>query len=170
MIEIKQYSDWYFIVSGDVIKYNKELKEMGGQWNSRECEWIFNITKKNIIENWFNDLNKTENENQKVFNENEKVFKKIEIIENKIFEDFCDYLSLKINKKDIDSVLDYYVKNNYYNFHEYDDGYFDNEVINMIKFFYDFICTVEYSIPHSVYQKIDIKKMIEHALISIKRV
>lgn len=188
MIEIKNCSDWYFIITGNTRQYKYELQELGGVWSSRDNEWTFTIDKLNIIKNFFNKENIKYNNISFTDSEllkkkdteiiKDKVIKNIndtknlinfETIQDIIFEDFCQYLSTKIDKKNIDIILDSYIKNIYFNYHDFTDGYFDNELIKLTKFFYNFINDVSYFIPHSIYQQIDIKKMIEHALITIKK-
>jgi hypothetical protein len=52
---INDYTEKSFVVRGDTITHKKELKMMGGKWNSRlkdGCGWIFPKTKKVDVENY----------------------------------------------------------------------------------------------------------------------
>jgi hypothetical protein len=82
------------------------------------------------------------------------------IVINKFFNDFKEYLKKYLHSEDIDNLYFIYTSNN---IDEY-DIYFQH----LDKYFYSCIGSLPYKLEHHVYAKLDKKKLIEHALIQIK--
>jgi len=83
-----------------------------------------------------------------------------------IFKDFKSYLKVKLNAK---------LTNEYINdilietckiksSDEFDNYFYDNTIYNL---FFSFVKESENEIPHSLYVKIDITKLVQHAFLTI---
>lgn len=79
---------------------------------------------------------------------------------DKIFNDFCLYLINNIEKKDYHKLFF-----DTYKLQEDIDKYFINN--NFQEIYFSFLKNIEYDIPHSIFIKIDISKLLQHALIKL---
>ena len=62
-IYIESYTEKSFVVLGDTKPHKDNIKKLGGKWNSKlrdnKMGWIFPISKKQSVEEYINDFQKT---------------------------------------------------------------------------------------------------------------
>jgi hypothetical protein len=173
-MNLSNYSDKSFVITGNTKEYKEELKEMGGKWNSKlTCGsgWIFSLTKKNELEAWL--AKKTSSEPQpKAPPQLPPPQKQIEKIQNNDYEDllndFVKYLEpeYKNKKKLVDIICDFsMLKLNRQKLDDDLDTYFSHESIVLYTHFFTFMGKKKVS--HYIYQNIDKDKFIEHGLIHL---
>jgi hypothetical protein len=170
-MNLSNYSDKSFVITGNTKEYKEELKEMGGKWNSKlTCGsgWIFSLTKKNELEAWL--AKKTSSEQPKAPPQLPPPQKQIEKIQNNDYEDllndFVKYLEpeYKNKKKLVDIICDFsMLKLNRQKLDDDLDTYFSHESIVLYTHFFTFMAKKKVS--HYIYQNIDKDKFIEHGLI-----
>jgi len=173
IMNLSNYSDKSFVITGNTKEYKEELKEMGGKWNSKlTCGsgWIFSLTKKNELEAWL--AKKTSLETQPKAPPPQPQQKQIEKMQNNDYEDllndFVKYLEpeYKNKKKLVDIICDFsMLKLNRQKLDDDLDTYFSHESIVLYTHFFTFMGKKKVS--HYIYQNIDKDKFIEHGLIHL---
>ena len=173
-MNLSNYSDKSFVISGNTKEYKEELKEMGGKWNSKlTCGsgWIFSLTKKKELEDWLE--NKKNQEGVTAAAPAEPLFlkqKKEEDNTDSLLLEFVEYLRphyKKYNKKIIDILCDFsMLKFNRQKLDDDLDTYFSNDSIVLYTHFFTFF-SQQKTVSHYVYQNIDKDKFIEHGLIQL---
>jgi hypothetical protein len=58
-INLEQYSEKCFILTGNTIKHKQDIKELGGKWNPSLKAWIFPNMKREVIDKWLETGEKT---------------------------------------------------------------------------------------------------------------
>lgn len=173
-MNLSNYSDKSFVISGNTKEYKEELKEMGGKWNSKlTCGsgWIFSLTKKKELEDWLEKKNNTAATSVTVSPLKVSSLKKNE--DNTIdslLSDFVEYLKphYKNNKKLMDILCDFsMMKLNRQKLDDDLDTYFSNDSIVLYTHFFTFFSQQKTAVSHYVYQNIDKDKFIEHGLIQL---
>lgn len=151
-MNIVNYSDKSFVITGNTKDFKDELKELGGRWNSKlTCGsgWVFSLTRKKELESWLEKKSITPMPLQPMLTptptKNESVF-----------EQFVDYIKpFYAVRKKLDEIL-------------YDFGHGNKDTkdnCELYMHYYKFFTTVK--IDHTEYQRIDKNKFIEHALIQL---
>ena len=88
---------------------------------------------------------------------------------NILFENFVEYLENIIKDKDIQKILDNYIRDDYFKNTTDDlDLYFTNDSLLINKHFFNFLISYK-EISHTEYLKIEKNKFIEHALVTLCR-
>ena len=152
------YSDKSFVITGNTKEYKDDLKEMGGKWNSKlTCGsgWVFSLTKRKDVENWIREKN--ENCTPNSIPKEISLPKNIDII----FNNFVKYLEpFYGSKKKLQEILYDFSHSDRNNISE-----LKNDVSDLYNHFYVFFKTQH--VTHEEYQNIDKDKFIEHALIKL---
>ena len=159
-IEIKRESEWCFILSGNTRQYRNELINMGGRWQSRDLEWIFDNDKYDLVSNW---LGKDKIKHTEVKQENKSNEKDVDIL----FESFLEWFRKKTLKKDLNKIFDSFKCYNEGKEVDETDIYFCFDKLFLDNIYYEFISQNK-NIKHSEFLKLDKNKMIEHALLILK--
>lgn len=174
-MNLSNYSDKSFVISGNTKEYKEELKEMGGKWNSKlTCGsgWIFSLTKKKELEDWLEKKNQEGGVGTttavapipKVV-----TLKKNEDTSVSLLSNFVEYLKphYKNNKKLMDILVDFsMLKLNRQKLDDDLDTYFSNDSIVLYTHFFTFF-SQQKTVSHDIYQNIDKDKFIEHGLIQL---
>lgn len=149
------YSDKSFVITGNTKEYKEELKEMGGRWNSKlTCGsgWVFSLTKRKDVENWIREKS-----------ENCTTPKESSPTKNNdiIFNNFVKYLEpFYGSKSKLQEILYDFSHSDRKNISE-----LKNDISYLYNHFYSFFKTQQ--ITHDEYKNIDKDKFIEHALIKL---
>lgn len=177
-MNLSNYSDKSFVISGNTKEYKEELKEMGGKWNSKlTCGsgWIFSLTKKKELEDWLEKKNK---QGSTAATAASVSLPKVSSLKNNeddntttdsLLSDFVEYLKphYKNNTKLIDILVDFsMLKLNRQKLDDDLDTYFSNDSIVLYTHFFTFF-SQQKTVSHYVYQNIDKDKFIEHGLIQL---
>ena len=144
-MNIVNYSEKSFVITGNTKDFKDELKELGGRWNSKlTCGsgWVFSLTKKKELESWLSKKS-TNAPPQKKDDEN-------------TFEQFVRYLRpFYESRKKIDEIL--------YDFGHGNKDTNDNRELYMHYYQFFTITNIDYIEYHSI----DKDKFIQLALIRL---
>jgi len=83
---------------------------------------------------------------------------------NQIFVDLKEFLKENLDNDEKEKLLLGTFKNISVDVDDIDKYFVNNDYQ---KLFFNFIKNLDYNIPHSIYMKIDISKMMQHALITL---
>lgn len=153
-MNIVNYSDKSFVITGNTKDFKDELKELGGRWNSKlTCGngWVFSLTKKKELESWLETKSSSTTTATVIQTQTPTPTKK-----ETLFDQFVDYIKpFYVIRKKLDEIL-------------YDFGHGNKDTkdnCELYMHYYKFFRTVK--IDHTEYQRIDKDKFIEHALIQL---
>ena len=150
-MNIVNYSEKSFVITGNTKDFKDELKELGGRWNSKlTCGsgWVFSLTKKKELESWLSKKSSLPVAVKPVAVQEEQ--------DENTAEQFVRYLRpFYESRKKIDEIL--------YDFGHGNKDTNDNRELYM--HYYQFFTVI--NIDYKEYQSIDKDKLIEYALIRL---
>ena len=93
---IKDYSAYSFVVYGDTKVHKDRLKELGGRYNGKLSVgpgWVFSLDKKDVVQEWYdnlkvdgNDGGASHNEIEALRKENAELKKELDVLLEEIKE------------------------------------------------------------------------------------